>query len=274
MNVRLLLLIVLTASLPVGLHAQTTTSGSIAGVVTDPSEAPVPGANVQLKDNAKGTIQATSTNAEGGYLFPFLAPSIYTLMVTHPGFQIATRTLNVFLGPPSTVNVRLAITSQRSEVTVTSEVPLIRAENGDVSTTMNQVQVSEVPNPGGDLTYIAQTAPGAIMNTEGGAENFSIMGMPAFSNLFTVNGMNYDSMDFNGSMSGALNLLLGQNQVQEATVVSNGYSGQYGSVAGTNINYITKSGGNGFHGNAQYFWNGRLFNANVSFRVEFVTACN
>jgi hypothetical protein len=68
---------------------------------------------------------------------------------------------------------------------------------------------------------------------------------------------------------GALILLLGQNQIQEATVVSTGYSGQFGGAAGGNINYLTKSGGNEFHGNVQYYWNGRVFNANNWFNKGF-----
>jgi outer membrane receptor for ferrienterochelin and colicin len=116
---------------------------------------------------------------------------------------------------------------------------------------MNQRQISEVPNPGNDLTYIAQTAPGAIMNTEGYfGGNFSISGMPGTSNLFTINGMSFNDTSTNVNASGATNLTLGQNQIQEATIVSNGYSGQFGGAAGANINYITKSGGNNFHGNA------------------------
>src|SRR5579863_8446240 len=74
--------------------------------------------------------------------------------------------------------------------------------------------------------------------------------------------MAYNSVGPSLNMSGALNMLLGQNEVQEATVVSNGYSGQFGSVAGANVNYISKSGGNAFHGNAAYGWNGRILNAN------------
>jgi hypothetical protein len=61
---------------------------------------------------------------------------------------------------------------------------------------------------------------------------------------------------------------LGQNQIQEATVVSIGYSGQFGGAAGANVNYVTKSGSNEFHGNAQYFWNGRVFNASDWFNKE------
>jgi hypothetical protein len=145
-------------------------------------------------------------------------------------------------------------------------VPLIQAENGDVSTTMSQVQVSEVPNPGNDLTYIAQTAPGAVKNTDsigfGGAGNFSILGMPAVSNLFTINGMNDNNTMSNTNNSGVLGMLLGQNEVQEATIVTNGYSAQFGGAAGASVNYITKSGSNAFHGNAQYYWNGTVLNAN------------
>ena len=70
-------------------------------------------------------------------------------------------------------------------------------------------------------------------------------------------------------MTGAIGLALGQNQIQEATVVSTGYSGQFGGAAGGNINYITESGSNNFHGNAQYYWNGRVFNANDWFNNAF-----
>lgn len=169
------------------LRAQTTTSGGFTGVVTDPSDAVVPDANVELKNNARGTTLPARTNAEGVYLFSFLLPSRYTLTVAHPGFQTTKHVPNVFLGTPATLNIRLAIASASTIVNVTEEGPLIRAENGDASTTMNRLQVSELPNPGNDLTYIAQTAPGAIMNTDGGFGNFSILGMSGTSNLFTLN---------------------------------------------------------------------------------------
>jgi hypothetical protein len=244
------------------LSAQNATSGGLAGVVTDPSDAVVPHANVELRDNAKGISQKKTTNSDGGFLFSFVAPGNYTLTVTHPGFRTMSQILDVSLGPPSTLKVRLIIAASNATVKVT-EAPLIHAENGDASSTMSSLQVAEVPNPGNDLTYIAQTAPGAIMNTDAPLEgNFSILGMPGLSNLFTLNGMSYTSIDVNGNMTGATNMTLGTNEVQEATVVSNGYSGQFGVLAGSAVNYITKSGGNEFHGNALYFWNGRVLNAN------------
>jgi carboxypeptidase family protein len=247
-------------------RAQTTTSGGLTGVVSDPSHAVVPDAVVELRDTAKGSIQSAKTDGYGVYRFFFLAPGRYNLTVTHDGFRTESRDLNVLLGPPGTLNITLEIAGENTTVKVTTEVPLLQAENGDVSTTMNQLQVSQVPNPGNDLTYIAQTAPGAIMNTDtiglSYIGNVSILGMPGSSNLFTLNGMNNNNIQLNTNNSGALGMMLGQNEVQEATIISNGYSGQFSGAAGANINYLTKSGGNDFHGNAQYYWNGSALNAN------------
>ncbi len=174
------------------LNAQTTTSGGLTGVVSDPSHAVVPGADVEIRDTAKGMTQSTKTDHEGVYRFFFLAPGRYTLAVTRGSFRKESRAVNVLLGPPVSVNVTLAIAQASATLTVTEDAPLVQAENGDVSTTMNQTQISEVPNPGNDLTYIAQTAPGVVMNTDnqGFSGNFSMLGMPGLSNRFTLNGMN------------------------------------------------------------------------------------
>ena len=274
----LLLGVLLLAASPANrLTAQTTASGGLAGVVTDPTNAVVPDADVQIRDNAKGTTQTTKTDREGVYRFFFLAPGRYTLTVTHSGFREEKRAVNVLLGPPVSVNIALAIAEASTKITVRDEAPLIQAENGDVSATMNQEQISEVPNPGNDLTYVAQTAPGVVMNTDSqstggiqnGAPNFSILGMSGSSYHYTMDGMSITENSENFIMGGSLALVLGQNQIQEATVVSTGYSGQFGGAAGGNINYITKSGSNEFHGNAQYHWNGRVLNANDWFNKAF-----
>jgi hypothetical protein len=268
------------------LSAQTTTSGGLTGAVTDPAHATVPNAYVEIEDSAKGTIQATKTNSDGAYRFFFVTPGSYTLTVSHPGFREESQKINVLLGPAGTRNITLKLAGTSTTVNVTGEIPLLQTENGDFSTTISQKQISEVPNPGNDLTYIAQTAPGAIMNTDGvgfgGASNFSILGMPGSSNLFTLNGINDnnqiehhvtgDNIVSNTNNSGVLGMMLGQNEIEEATVVSNGYSGQYGGAAGSSVNYLTKSGGNSFHGNAQYYWNGTALNANDWFSNAFLVA--
>ena len=135
-------------------------------------------------------------------------------------------------------------------VEVTSSAPLVSADNADLSTNFNQNLIANSPNGGNDLSYIAQTSPGAVMNTGGGYGNFSVYGLPATSNLFTVNGENDMDPYLNLNNTGATNLMLGRNDLQEATVISNAYSGQYGQQAGAQVNYVTKSGTNQYHGNA------------------------
>ena len=261
--ISVLLLSVLLAMVSPEPNAQTTTSGGLTGVVTDSSHAVVPDTRIEIKDEAKGSIQSTKTDREGVYRFSFLVPGRYTMTVTHAGFREEKRSIDILLGPPVSVNVTLQVAKVSAGVDVIAEAPLLQAENGDVSTTMSSKQISEVPNPGNDLTYVAQTAPGVVMNTDlQGSASFSILGMPGTSYLYTMDGMNNNDNSNNLSRAGTLNLLLGQNEVQEATVVSTGYSGQFGGAAGGNINYITKSGSNEFHGNAQYYWNGTAFNAN------------
>jgi len=254
------------------LTAQTATSGGLTGVVTDATGAVLPGVDVEIRDRNKGTTVSTRTDRQGGYEFFFLWPSRYVLTVAHVGFRTEKLDVNVLLGPPVSVNVALEIAKTSTSLTVTAEAPLLHAENGDVSATMNQKQISETPNPGNDLTYIVQTAPGVVMNTDSSINtmgNFSILGMPGASYQYTNDGMNENENGNNQSMGGSLGLVLGQNQIQETTVVSTGYSGQFGGAAGGNINYISKSGSSEFHGNAQYYWNGRVFNANDWFNNAF-----
>src|SRR6202008_716593 len=149
-------------------------------------------------------------------------------------------------------------------VEVTGEqTPLLQTENANIATTFDTRTVQSIPNPGNDITYIAQTAPGVSMNTSSGNGygNFSAFGLPGTSNLFTVNGNDYNDPFLNLNNSGASNLLLGGNDVQEVAVVSNGYTGQYGRQAGAQIDYSTRSGGNAYHGSANYYYTGSTLNA-------------
>src|SRR5579863_7099143 len=244
------------------LAAQTATTGDVAGVVTDPSNAVVPDAKLSLKDNAKGSTQDTKSNKDGAFRFYLLAPGSYTLTVTASGFQGQARQISVGVGQISTADIQLVLGSGATTITVTEAAPLIQTENGDTSSSLSQQQVANVPNPGNDLSAIAQLAPGVIVNSQGGFGNVEAFGLPATSNLFTVNGMDDNDPFLNLNNSGASNLLLGSNEIQEADVVTNGYSTSYGTFSGVDVNYVTKSGSNEFHGNAIYYWNGSALNAN------------
>ncbi len=260
--------IVLSVWCPVPIAAQSLTTGDITGTVTDPSGAVVPNAKVTLKSTESGAIQTRNTNQQGVYRFPLLSPGTYSVSVSASGFQSIKKTVALAVGQASIANIQLELGAASQTIEVSAGGEVVQAENADLSTTISEQQVALVPNPGNDLSYILQNAPGAVMNTQAGYGNSSTYGLPATSNLFTVNGMNENDPFLNLNNSGATNLLLGRNDIREATVVNNGYSGQYGGLAGANVNYVTKSGSNRWHGNAEYFWNGRAMNANNYFNVQ------
>src|SRR5579872_5381976 len=252
------------------LFAQSTTTGEISGTVTDPSGAVLPNIELTLKSVDKGFTQTTHSNSAGSYRFVLLNPGNYSISASASGFKTVTISQGVSVGATAITNVKLEVGATGTTVEVTGEAPLLQTDSSEISTTMNTLAVQTLPNPGNDLSFIAQTAPGSTMNTQSGYGNFSSFGISATSNLFTLNGM-YDNDPFlNLNNSGATNLLLGNNEVQEATVVSNGYSGQYGSFAGAQVNYVTKSGSNQWHGNASYWWNGSVMNANDWFNNNTV----
>ena len=240
--------------------AQSITSGDIAGTVTDPSGAVVPNAKVTATNDNTGAVHTTNSNGEGFYRFPFLQPGPYTVAAQASGFQSAQRKIQVAVGIAANGNIALPVSSASTTIEVTA--PPTQIDNADLATNFSQEQIALVPNPGNDLSAIAQTSPGSVMNTQAGFGNFSSYGLPGTSNLFTIDGQNDNDPFLNLNNSGATNLLLGANDIQEATVVSNGYSGQYGQLAGAQVNYVTKSGTNQWHGNAIYYWNGRVMNAN------------
>src|SRR5580658_1239575 len=254
------------------LQAQTSTTGNIAGIVTDPTGAVVPGASVTLRNLDTGNSTSKTSNAEGSYNFALLAPGNYSLSANATGFQGIVQKVTVALGASVAANLKLSISSQSETIDVTEQVTGVQTEDANLTTNFSAQQIAVLPNPGNDLSAVALTAPGVVMNTTGGSVfgggNYEFSGLPSNSNVFTYDGANDNDPYFNINNSGATNLTLGLNDVQETSVVTNGYSGQYGGLAGANINYISKSGSNSFHGNAEYWWNGGALNANNYFRNQ------
>jgi hypothetical protein len=249
-------------------NAQTATTGELAGVVTDATGGVVPSLTVDLKNPATGYARETTTNDEGLYRFSLLPPGQYQVSLTPENFQPVLLTASVGVGQNSTLDVHLTLKSAEQSVVVTETQTLIQAESGSDVDTITEKQVQNLPNPGNDITYPAQTAPGAVMNTLAGYGNFAMNGISGTANLFTLDGMDNNDPYFNINNSGATNLTLGQNEIQEVTVETNAYGGQYGTLAGSNINYVTRSGTDDFHGRATYYWNGRAMNANNFFNNE------
>ncbi len=249
---------------PNRLEAQSLTKGAIIGTVTDSTGAVVVGAKVSAKNTATNLVQAVVTGGTGTYTVPALIPGQYEVTVNQTGFREAKiGPVTVVVGQPTNVDVTLKVGGAVETIEVTAGAPLIstNTESG-VNTSFSTNEVQALPNPGMDLTNIALTTPGTVMNSGGGYGNFTTYGLPATSNLFTINGENDMDPYFNINNSGASNLNLGSNEIQEVTITSNSYAGEFGQLSGAQVTMITRSGTNAFHGDARYFWNGRAMNAN------------
>jgi len=256
----LVVLLTVTPNLP----AQSTISGYVTGTVFDPNNAPVRGAMVTLHNPSTSLNLSIMTNENGVFRFDYVPPGTYTLIVAATGFTSLKEIVIVSVGQSTTANVQVRV-GTTTTVEVKSGTDSLQIENADITTNYEERQIALLPNPGQDLTYIAQTAPGAVMNTQNGGGHFSVFGLPGFSNMFTINGMDYLNSYVDNNKSGATNDSLGANEMQSVTVVNNGYSGNYGRLVGSNVNFVSKSGGNQFHGNAIYEWNGASLNANDYF---------
>ena len=248
--------------------AQTLTSGDISGTITDPSGGVLPMAKVELRNRATGTVQVTETNGQGSYRVSFLSPGSYSITARATNFVATEKIATVLVGQITTVDIQLALKSASASILVTEQPIGVQTENANISTGVTAEQLATLPNSGNDMTFYALITPGVAMSTNGGYGNFSSFGLPATSNTFTVNGAVDNDVYLNLNNTGASNLMLGSNAIGEATVVNNGYTGQYGGLAGSQVNYVSKSGTNAYHGNAIYYWNGSSMNANNWFNNQ------
>jgi len=244
-------------------QAQTGTTGALSGVVADSTGAMVPGAKVIVTDTATDSKQSVVTNAEGKYTVANLKPGVYKVSASAAGLQSSTVQTSVFLGVTATADIKVTAAGDKETIEVTSNtLPLVDTQNIALATTFNETQIQELPTPGGDVTTVAFTAPGVVVNAGGSYGNFSSDGLPGISNLFVLNGFDNQDPFLNLNNSGSSNLTLGQGELQDATVIQNAYNSQYGRAAGAIISYTTKSGGNQFHGATDYNYNGTVLNAN------------
>ncbi|WP_263350731.1 TonB-dependent receptor [Acidicapsa acidisoli] len=244
-------------------YAQTSVTGALSGVVTDQSGAVVPGATVTVVDAATNAKQTVITNEEGRYTAGLLKPDQYKISAVASGLQSNTVQVSVVLGTTVPGDIQVTPTGNTTVVDVSADtVPLIDSQNSSMTTTYTEQQIQELPAPGGDITSVAFTAPGVVVNAGGSYGNFSSNGLPGISNLFVMNGFDNQDPFLNLNNSGSSNLSLGQGEQAEVTVVQNGYGSQYGRAAGAIIEYTTKSGSNQFHGEANYLYNGTALNAN------------
>ncbi len=225
-----------------------------------------------ITNHETGLQRSAQTDAAGRFNFPQLKPGTYSVRAEAQGFEPQEND-NVAsgLGQKQTVDFTLKIAQSNEVVEVNSEAPLINPANANTSTTLNAPALQNLPNPGGDLTYPLQFSPGALINTAGSGNDFvgssngygnvEFNGLPALSNGYIVDGLETNDPLTNLNSGLSTNLVLGLNSISEVTVNTLSYSVDQGRYGASQVNYVTKSGTNHFHGNLYELWNGAVLNA-------------
>jgi hypothetical protein len=259
-------------SLPPRATPQGETTSAIGGQVADPSGAALAGATVRLTGVGTG-IQRTARTADSGrFTFSQLKPGTYAVEAEAPGFERQRKpSVGAAVGQTQTVEFVLQLAAENQNLEVTTDAPLIETDNANTATTLGAESMANLPNPGSDLTYPVQFAPGALINTAGSSNDFvgaqngygnvEFNGLPALSNAFVVDGLETNDPLTNLNSGLSTNLVLGLNSISEVTVNTTSYAVDQGRYGASQITYVTKSGTNAFHGNLYELWNGSKFNA-------------
>jgi hypothetical protein len=267
-----LILAVVVPLSPPPAAGQGETTSAIVGQVSDATHAVVPGAKVTVTNHETGLRRSARTDEAGRFNFPQLKPGTYLVTVEAQGFA-TQQNENVFsgLGQKQTIDFTLRVAHSNEVVEVNGEAPLINPANANTSTTLDTPALEDLPNPGGDLTYPLQFSPGALINTAGSGNDFvggtngygnvEFNGLPALSNGYIVDGLETNDPLTNLNSGLSTNLVLGLNSISEVTVNTLSYSVDQGRYGASQVNYVTKSGTNQFHGNLYELWNGALLNA-------------
>src|SRR5216683_979560 len=248
------------------------TTSAIIGQVSDASGAAVPGAVVTVTNRETGLRRSASTDEAGRFNFPQLKPGTYSVKVKAEGFEPQQNDdVSAGLGQKQTVDFIVRVAQAKESIEVISEAAILNPENANTSTTLNAHALENLPNPGGDLTYPLQFAAGALINTAGSSNDFvggtngfgnvEFNGLPALSNGYIVDGLETNDPLTNLNSGLSTNLVLGLNSISEVTVNTLSYAVDHGRYGAAQVNYVTKSGSNRFHGNLYELWNGSKFNA-------------
>jgi Carboxypeptidase regulatory-like domain len=239
---------------------------TLSGTVTDPSGAVVPGAQVALQSVTENATRRTVTNAVGQYVIPAIPPGTYRLSINAKGFQQRTLTgILLASGQGSTLNVALNLTTAVQQVAVTAATPLLDTTTAAVGGEVTARQFTSLPLLGRNFTTLVDVLPGVtnIPSTDasyapsgfnGDAVEPSVYGQRQRDNDITVDGATALAPNFT-----EITLFPPPEATAEMKVETGMDSGAYGWASGANINVVTKSGANQYHGDLwEYLQNGSL----------------
>jgi hypothetical protein len=253
------------AFLSVSAFAQTGGVAAISGTVRDPSGLAISNATVVIGSVAQGKVRTTETNSAGAFAAPDLAPGPgYSVMVTSPGFaQSDMKEIELQVGQNINLMIHMALSPASIEVNVSSAAELIDDTKSDVSTTVGQQQINELPINGRRVDSFVLLTPGVTNDSTFGLLSFRGV---AGNNSFLLDG-NDNTEQFYDENAGRTRIQsqISQDAVQEFKVVAGDYSAEYGRAMGGVVNTVTKSGTNQLHGTGFYYFRSTGFDARDPF---------
>ncbi len=270
-SARYLLLLLLTA-----MAAFAQFSGSIQGTVVDPSGAVVGNAKLTLTNKATQVTSETTTDSNGTYRFPSLAPGSYTITATAAGFNKTEVSTDLETSQNLNVPVSLQLAGSSQSVQVTAESPIVNTAETRNQLTLETQTLSSLPLAGRNMISLVTLAPGAVGvgtaaggSPGSGVDNYSTEtqvdasanGQGSVGNMFIVDGLDVTS----AIRPGVLNLTPNPDSIAETTIQTNTFTVDYGRASSIQMVMTTKSGTDQFHGNVsdyftdQHLWAGTEF---------------
>jgi hypothetical protein len=249
--------------------AQSPTTGRIAGTVRDQNGALIVGAAVTAVSNSTGEQREVKTNEDGAYWLSSLSPGRYRVSFSSNGFSIITLPIIVTITETTTQDVVLMVAGPRVDQNmIISAPPFIQNDGPQLGRVVDSRAVSELPLATRNFTQILALSPGTSValpdNTALGrnSQNISVNGARVTQNNFQINGIDANKLDTNASVNVAVP---SPETIQEFKVQTSLYDATFGRGAGGNIQAVTKSGGNDFHGAAYEYFRNDALNANNPF---------
>lgn len=253
-------------------------TGSIAGTVKDSNGAPVAGATVTISDTAKdnAVVRSITTSDDGDYSAPNLNSSVYSVSIEAANFKKSVqRAIKVDVGQRRTVNFDLEAGNIAETVTVEADPVSVELSTPTVSTTINGDQIRELSVNNRNFTQLVTLAPGVsndlndfvgvgTTTPETGAVStvqISVNGARSSQNTFTVDGADVTDRGSNLTIQGYPSI----DSIGEFKVLRSLYPAESGRSGGGQVNVVTRSGGDKFHGSAYEFVRNEKFNANSFF---------
>jgi len=253
-------------------------TATINGIVLDPSGAAIAGAQVVVVNDATEVQYATKTNGEGIYVVPNLPPGPYRIQVSNSGFKtIIKPDIVIHVQDALAINFTLPIGAASEIVTVKGGTPLINTEDAAVSTVVDRTFVENLPLNGRSFNTLLQLTPGIVIvpsNADVSPGQFSVNGQRTNANSFQVDGVsaNFGSgkqsqeqlaggaQAFNAY--GGTSSLVSVDAMQEFRIVTSTFAPEYGRTPGGQVNIVTRSGTNDFHGDAFDYFRNDVLDAN------------